>query len=171
MNVNQRFQAAVLGAVFALLAGSACAASIVLGQATTAGITATITPDTAESGSLNVYMGALYNGQWYLRNGAVDWRPMDTGALPVAGRISASGAQPVEVSVTTLDISSLVGLEVYVAYGLAEADIRLPGHFARIHTVPTTQPSASKAALQSFAGTAASGHQAFRTGWLSPRSG
>jgi hypothetical protein len=152
--MSRKCRAAVAGAMFVLLAGSACAASVALGQGSTALISATITPDASEAGTLNVYMGALYNGQWYMRNGAADWRPLGAGALPVAGQISASGAQPVEVSVTTLDISSLVGLEVHVAYGLAEADIHRAGHLARIHTVPATTP-ARKAALRSFAGSSA----------------
>lgn len=155
MNMNRRFQAAVLGAMFALIAGPACAAGIALGQATSAGITATITPDASETGTLNVYMGALYNGQWYVRNGAADWRPYSTGALPVAGQIPAGGAQSVDVSVTTLDISSLVGLEVHVAYGQAEADIHRPGHFTKIHTVPATPTPTQRAALRSFAGSTA----------------
>ena len=133
--MNRKCQATVAAAMLVLSAGSAYAASVALGQASAAGISATITPDTTESGSLNVYMGALFNGQWFLRNGAADWRPLGTGALPVAGQISAAGAQPVSVSVTNLDISALVGLEVYVAYGLAEADLLKPGHLAKIHTV------------------------------------
>jgi hypothetical protein len=153
MNMNRRFHAAAVGAMLALLAGSACAASIALGQATTTGITATITPDASETGTLNVYMGARYNGQWYLRNGAADWRAQSSGALPVAGQISVSGGKPVEVSVTALDISSLVGLEVHIAYGLTEADIRLPGHLTRIYTVPATPTQ--RAVLRSFAGSAA----------------
>ncbi|TRZ57195.1 MAG: hypothetical protein D4S02_13950 [Rhodocyclaceae bacterium] len=134
--MNGNCKAAVAAAMFVFCAGSANAASVALGQASATGISATITPDSTESGSLNVYMAVLFNGQAFLRKGASDdWRPLGSGALPVAGQFLAAGAQPVSISVTNLDVSAFVGLEVYVAYGLTEADLLRAGHLAKIHTV------------------------------------
>jgi len=117
----------------------ACAASIALGQATTAGVTATITPDANETGNLNLYIGAVYKGQLFLRNGSNDnFLPLGAGALPLAGTIAAKGAQPISVGVTKADVSSLIGLDLYVAYGAGEADISRAGHLVKLYTVMAT---------------------------------
>lgn len=46
--------------------------------------------------------------------------------------------------VTNLDVSALVGLEMYVAYGVSESDaLNTPGHLERIYTVPPSSISAN----------------------------
>lgn len=112
------------------------AASIRLASSSSSSITATIMPDAADVGTAaNIWMGASYQGQWYLRDG-LEWRLFNDGPLPIAitGQVLSSTTE-VQV-VSNLDISSLSGLEIYVGYGRDESDMRSsPGKLARIYTV------------------------------------
>jgi hypothetical protein len=114
------------------------AAGVALNQVNNAALTAKITPDANESGTRNVYMGAIFNGNLYLRGiSTSDWRLYRGGPYPVAGQITVSGGTPAIATVANFDISSLHGLDVYVAYGSSEADISKAGHLAKIYSVPT----------------------------------
>lgn len=130
----------LMGLALGLAANAALAASISLGAAGTAGVTAIIAPDPTEINvPTNVYFGAVWNGMLFMRNGRT-WTQTWTGPLPVAlPNMSLSASQTVPV--VDFDIAGLTGLDVYVGYGGSEASLYLPGHLARIYTVPT--PSSS----------------------------
>ncbi len=125
----------LLFGVFALISSTVQAAIISLGLADRNGISVTITPDAAENGMHNVYMVARYGDMLYARDGQSNWLPLGKGPLHIAERVSLAGSKSVTLNVTTLDVSPLVGLEVYVAYGIDEAAISRQGHLARIFTV------------------------------------
>lgn len=132
--------AGFFGLLSVLTTNIALAASVALGTASAAGVTAIVKPDAAEIGvTTNVYIGAVWNGVLIMRNGGT-WVQSWAGPLPVALSniyLSASHA----VSVVDFDIASLTGLDVYVGYGGNEASLYLPGHLAKIYSVPT--PSSS----------------------------
>ncbi len=126
-----------------LLLVSACvhftlagAASVTLGQAGPGGVSAIITPDSGESGQpAKIWMGVVWNGALYLRNGPTNWAQYQGGPLPIA-LTSAALPSSLQVSIVNIDISSLPGLDVYVGYGSTEADLSLSGHLAKVYTVP-----------------------------------
>jgi len=132
--------AGLMGLVSGLVANTALAASISLGAANTAGVTAIIAPDAAEINvPTNVYIGAVWNGMLFMRNGGT-WIQQWTGPLPVAlPNTSLSASQTVPV--VDFDIAGLTGLDVYVGYGGSEASLTLPGHLGKIYTMPA--PSSS----------------------------
>lgn len=122
----------VLGIVFTPLV----LAGVTLDQVGPTGISARITPEAAETGTRNVYMGAIFNGRLYLRGpGTLDWSEFNGSSIPVAGQVTLSSA-PVTVVVTDFDISFLHGADVYVGYGNSQFDLLISGHLARIYTVP-----------------------------------
>jgi len=112
-------------------------ALVFLSQATPTMLSASITPEAGETGVKNVYIGVLYQGNMYLRGTATgDWRAYTSGTFPVAGQINLSSGTTT-VTIADFDISSLVGLDVYVGYGVNDADISTRGHLAKVYTVPT----------------------------------
>lgn len=132
--------AGLMGLVSGLVANTALAASVSLGAANTAGVTAVIAPDAAEIGApTNIYIGAVWNGMLFMRNGGT-WTQQWTGSLPVALPDTSLSASKT-VSVVDFDIAGLTGLDVYVGYGGSEASLTLPGHLAKIYTVPTQSSS------------------------------
>jgi hypothetical protein len=116
------------------------AASITLDQAGAGGVSAIITPDPGEIGQpCKIWMGGVLNGTLYLRNGPSTWVQYAGGPLPVA-QTCATLPSSLQVSIVDFDISSLIGLDVYVGYGSTEADLSLSGHLAKVYTtvpVPT----------------------------------
>lgn len=124
--------------VFALGVSSVGVAGITLISASPT-VVVKITPEAGESGVKNLYVGAVYNGILYLRGSTAtrDWYMNTGGPFQIAGKINTDGG-PSVVTITDFDISSLVGLELYVAYGVSESDaLHTPGHLARIYTVPS----------------------------------
>ena len=94
-----------------------------------------ITPEPGDSGVKKLYVGARYNGLFYFRGPTSYWHLYSSGPFLIAGEINVDG--PSEVTVVDFDVSSLVGLELYFAYGVSESDaLNTPGHMARIYTVP-----------------------------------
>jgi hypothetical protein len=142
-----------------MVAISAHAASVVLNTTSSNSVTATITPDANEIGkSVNVWMGALYQGVLFLRSGTT-WTPYRTGSLPVAiSGQTLSTSTPVTV-VDQLDISGLRGLDIYVGYGTSEQTmLSSTGHLAKIYSVPLTKPQiASISICKASSGPIASG--------------
>jgi len=123
-----------------VFAAPARAASIVLGQATYDTVTASIRPDAADIGSTaNVWMVAVYGGLVFIRGGPAGWAFYGGGGLPVAIPNQVLTASTPVTVVDRLDISSLIGLDLYVGYGRTEWDMfTSPGKLAKIHTVVAT---------------------------------
>jgi hypothetical protein len=131
-----------LAAAFLLAASFAAqAASIALGQASSSGLTAVITPDANESGSAGIYIAAVYGNNVYFRgSSSKDWRAYTGAGYPVAATVALSGS-PLTVTVADFDLSPLPGLDMYVGYGLTVADLAKSGHLAKIYTVPASKPT------------------------------
>lgn len=125
---------AIIAVLVSLGVSSACRADVTLVSATPNGVVVKVT----SRGVQNLYMGAMYNGSLYLRDlttATVGWHLYTGGPFPVAGQVNMDG--PSVVTVTDFDISSLAGLELYVAHGVSESDaLNTPGHLARVYTVP-----------------------------------
>lgn len=149
--MNQLMRAAAV--VMFLVSASAQGASVTLGAAGPGGVSASINPDASESGTVNVYMAAVYNGLVFFRGATTaTWTPYTSGSFPVATTLGLAGAAK-SVTVVDFDISSLPGLIVYVGYGTSEAQLALPGHTAAIYTVPapvTPSETAPRTILDSF---------------------
>jgi len=127
----------LFAALLMVVAVSAHGASVTLGSSSNNVITATITPDTAESGTANVYMAALFNNTFFFRGATtIGWTPWTGGTYPIATTVSLGGGAKT-VTVVDLDISIFPGLTVFVAYGKTEAELSLPGHLGLVYTVPT----------------------------------
>lgn len=96
-------------------------------------VAAGIKIDSADYGvSGHSYLGFNFQNTWIFHNGS-DWVPWISGALP----IYSSGPirnQTIEV-VRDLDVSSLVGGELYVGYGLSENDMLTNGKYGMIYHV------------------------------------
>lgn len=131
--------------IIALVAPFVCRADVTLESATSTGVIAKITPAATDSGIKNVYIGAEIGGSLYLRGLSIsDWKLYDPGSpLPVAAYIVTGSTVPsVTVQVSDMDISALVGLNVYVAYGSSESEaLNSAGHLAKIYTVPEPTPT------------------------------
>lgn len=126
-----------------LLAASftAHAASIAVGQASSSGLTAVITPDASESGKASIYVAAVYAGNVYFRGATTsDWRGYAGGSYPIAASATLAGS-PLTITVADFDLSPLPGLDVYVGYGLTVADLAKAGHLTKIYTVPASKPT------------------------------
>ena len=140
--MKAKIYAVLTAMLLSLLVLPASRADVQLNSVSTAGISAKIVPAASESGVKNVYMGAKYGNDWYLRDAASNWSLYKGGPLPIAGQISlplASAAPYVSVSIANFDISSLAGLDVYVAYGASDNDaLSTAGHLAKVYTVPGT---------------------------------
>jgi hypothetical protein len=111
-------------------------AGVGLTQVGPAGISARITAELGETGPCNVFIGAMLSGHLFLRGaGTTNWSEYTGGPLPVAAEITLSSS-PANVVVTNFDISFLHGVDVYVGYGNSLVDLLIPGHLAKIYTVP-----------------------------------
>lgn len=137
MSLHRRFAAILL----LLAAFSTHAATITLGQASSSGLTAVVTPDANESGNAGIYIAAVYAGNVYFRGAKTnDWSAYGGGSYPVAISASLAGS-PLTVTVADFDLSPLPGLDMYVGYGVTAADLAKPGHLAKIYTVPASKPT------------------------------
>jgi len=121
-----------------LISTTVQAGSYTLGAVTSAGFSATVLPDSTEVGkATNIYLFAVYNGVVFMRSTAAsNWRLYTGGAYPIAATLSSAAASNT-VSVVDFDISSLIGLDVYLGYGASDADVLKPGHLFKIYTVST----------------------------------
>lgn len=93
-----------------------------------------LTPDTAVSGQKgNIYVAANLGGSWYFKTPS-GWQAWSSGsALPVY----ASGtltAQTVPVLAGDVDLSGMVGAQIYVGYGTSDSDMSGNARFAKVYT-------------------------------------
>lgn len=121
-----------------LLNPVATAGTISLGLATNNFVSVSIQPEPTEVGtSVNIWMGALYGMNLYLRNGQT-WVPYVSGTFPIAisNTVLKTGTNTVTV-VNGIDISGFAGLQFYVGYGATQsAMLNTAGHLAMIYQVP-----------------------------------
>ncbi|MBV8467582.1 MAG: hypothetical protein JO218_16705 [Burkholderiales bacterium] len=112
-------------------------ASITLSAVSTNGVTATITPDVLDVGDTqSVWMGAIYDGILYLRNGN-SWQPSTSGSYPAAIPAQKLAASNTIDVVDNLDISGLDGLQLYLGFGKDQNDMLTTlGKLALIYRVP-----------------------------------
>ena len=106
-------------------------------------VTANLTIGDADVGrNGNYYLAFNFQQAWYFNNGT-GWVPYDSGALPTYS-VAPLANRPIEV-VRNQDVSSLVGGQLYVGYGLTESDMRENGKYAMVYTVTadTTAPTVS----------------------------
>ena len=113
-------------------------ANIVVGSVTSTYVSAIITPSPPDVGSTaKVWMGAIYNGTLYLRNGT-SWLPYTGGAYPMAIQAQSLTAKTLVNVAEGVDVSHLPGLQIYVGFGSNQQDmLTTPGKLALIYTVPT----------------------------------
>ncbi|MFA6313758.1 MAG: serpin family protein [Sterolibacterium sp.] len=152
-------------AVFAAAAPSFTAATS--GTAYNLTISASLNVGDADAGrNGNIYLVATLNGSWYAHDGT-SWLPWLGGPVPVY----ASGpltSRSIEIA-RNLDSSSLVGTQVFLGYGLDEADMLVNGKYGLVHAfaepVPVVRSSLQRIAAPSVAdadkAALASGNSAF----------
>ena len=80
----------------------------------------------------NIYLGFKFNQTWYLNNGT-GWVRFDGGALPIYAA-AALANRSIEV-VRNQNLSSLVGGQLYVGYGLTESDMLANAKYGMVYTV------------------------------------
>lgn len=94
----------------------------------------------------NIYLGIYFQQTWYFHNGN-QWEVLQNGPGP----IYASGPlanQRIEL-LHNHDVSSLIGSELYVGYGLSESDMLAHGKYAMVYTITadTTSPEVSRTVI------------------------
>lgn len=98
-------------------------------------LSVTIQPDQSELGaSRRIFVAAiLTDGSYYFRTSA-GWQLWTSGAFPVY----ASGAlaeQTIRLLDGSLDLSGIVGTQIYVGYGTDDAEMMANSRYALVHTV------------------------------------
>ncbi len=126
--------------LFTALSGTpALAAPVPTFSATASGTTSNLTltailsigdADVGQYG--NVYLAAMVGSAWFAHNGA-DWVQWSGGSLPVYA-VGPLANRSIEV-VRNADLSTLVGTQVYVGYGLSENDMLTYGKYGLVYTI------------------------------------
>lgn len=80
----------------------------------------------------NYYLVYVYNDAWYAHNGE-HWVEYDTGALPIyaSGVLASSSLQLAQ----NINLSDIIGAQLYIGYGLTENDMRAKEKYALVYTV------------------------------------
>jgi len=104
--------------------------------------------DTGRNGV--IYVAANVAGIWYFKSSAGAWNAWAGGALPAPYYSGTLGNNAVS-AVDRMDLSSLPGVDVYVGYGLDQADMLNNSKFAKVFTIPPPVPPLS--AARNLAGT------------------
>ena len=82
-----------------------------------------------------VYIAANVAGRWYFQAAGGAWTAWSGGALPGPALVGTLGSHAVSV-LDRANVSALSGTEVYVGYGLDEADMLAQAKYAKVYTVP-----------------------------------
>lgn len=80
----------------------------------------------------NMYLGFNFQQTWYFNNGA-GWVRFDSGALPIYAAAPLAN-RTIDV-VRNVDLSSVVGGQLYVGYGLTESDMLANAKYGMVYTV------------------------------------
>lgn len=93
----------------------------------------------------NYYLGVNFQQMWFFNDGA-HWVPYLSGAVPVYAN-AALVDRSIEV-VRNLDVTSLIGADIYVAYGLNDTDMAANNKYAKVYTIiANTTPTVSKTTI------------------------
>jgi len=127
----------------AVAAPSASFSATTSGTINNLNLTANIGIADADQGRVgNIYLGFRLQQIWLLNNGS-GWVRYEGGPLPIyaAGPLTT---RSIEVA-RNADLSSLVGGQLYVGYGLTEAELSAKSQYGLIYTVvaDTTAPTVS----------------------------
>lgn len=101
-------------------------------------LTVRVQPDSAEIGQpLKFYIGAVFQGQIFIKGEATDWRLWVPGSpIPVYRTETGGASHTVNVLDGSLDLSALSGVKLYVGYGRTEAEmLGTAGHLQRVYTI------------------------------------
>jgi hypothetical protein len=139
-----------IAALLAYLPWTTQAANIDINQVSNTQLTATLVPDEADiGGAANLWAAAQYGGVLYLRDAGGNWTPAPTSgnyAATLAGQ-TLGPVNQVKV-VNGVDISGLLGLDVYLAYGQAVADATsTAGHLAKLISIGAAGTTGQSAAI------------------------
>lgn len=117
-----------------------------LNQVSDSAVSAIVVPNEAEIGtSSKVWLGAVFDGKLYLRDGASNWQLFSGSYPPAISNITLGPVNAVSV-VSGLSLAGLAGLDLYLAYGTDVANFsNTAGHLQKIYTV-TDAGSAGKSA-------------------------
>ena len=80
----------------------------------------------------NYYLGVNFQQMWFFNDG-VGWAQFVSSPAPIYANATLAD-RSIEV-VRNLDLTSLIGAEVYAGYGLSEADMLANAKFAKVYTV------------------------------------
>jgi hypothetical protein len=103
------------------------------GSASGLSLTANIQVATADAGKLGyIYVGRLMNNHWSLNSGG-GWVAYNGGAVPIytSGMLSSRQMQVFNNE----NVQSQVGAQIYVGYGLNEADMLFNNKYKLVHTI------------------------------------
>lgn len=86
--------------------------------------------DIGKSG--NIYLAFIHQQQVFFNNGQ-QWLPYSGGSLPIHSSSTLS-SRSINI-INNVDMSNLVGGEVYIGYGLSESDMLGNAKFAKVYTI------------------------------------
>jgi hypothetical protein len=140
---------ALVGLLATTLALPGWSANIDLNRVADGEVTATIVPDEAEiSSGSQLWMGAVFDGQLYLRDSQGNWQASRNGSYPSTSSLSALGPVNSVSVVNGVNIASLVGLDIYLGYGQDVGDMTgTSGHLSKIYTVTAAGQAGQSAAI------------------------
>ncbi len=103
------------------------------GTTTNLTLTASLSISDVDAGQPgNIYLVASTGNAWFVHNGA-GWVSWSGGPLPVYA-VGQLTSRSIEV-VRNANLSTLVGTQVYVGYGLSESDMLTNGKYGLVYTV------------------------------------
>lgn len=96
---------------------------------------ATIQPSAEDLNKMiRLYIGAKVGNQWYLHaNGS--WIPWAGGALPVFNTLLATNGVMDLLVAQNVNVSGLIGTEIYVGYGVNDADLLDHRKYGLVYTI------------------------------------
>lgn len=95
---------------------------------------ATIKPKTEDLNKLvNLYVAAKVGNQWFLHTNA-DWPLWSGGPLPIFKSVQASSVISLEIA-RDVDVRGLIGTEIYIGYGINDADLLNQNKYGLIYTI------------------------------------
>lgn len=90
-------------------------------------------PALAELGTTRqVFVAAVVGPRLYFLTPA-GWQVWSSGSFPVYAS-GAFAAQTIQVLDGSLDLSGVVGAQIYVGYGTSDSEMLASGRYARVHT-------------------------------------
>ncbi len=107
-------------------------------------LTVQVQPETAEIGQpLKFYIGAVVQGQVFVRGEATGWQLWAPGSpIPVHRQEAGRASHTIDVLDGSLDLSGFTGAKIYAGYGRSETEmLGTPGHLQLVYVVPPPGPA------------------------------